>query len=246
MEFTRHWSRTGILVCILYAGAVAAQNEFDLGDLEAGQLLLNLSATEQTEVEQDTLTTMLEYSTQGKDKTAIQNEVNTAMKDVAKVLDATGDVDSSIQQYQVYIIQPGRPARADIENPVWRAQQSVRLTGKNSGAILELAGKLQEKGLNITGMFYSLSTERYEEVSDSLMQAALEKLQTRANAAAAALGKQSAELVEVSLNGNQNFLPRAMAASVARDSLATIEPPEASPGQTQVSLTVSARALLSP
>ena len=43
-----------------------SQSSFDLTQLESGQLLLNLSATEQISVEQDTLNASLAYSAQGR------------------------------------------------------------------------------------------------------------------------------------------------------------------------------------
>lgn len=234
------------LIGLMLAGAPAfAQNEFSLGVLQPGQLLLNLSATEQVDVDQDTLNTTLEFSVQGRDQIALQNEVNTAMRKALDILEADGRVDYATTQYQVYVIEPGRPSRTDIENPVWHAQQGVALTSMDSAALLDLAGQLQASGLVITSQYYSLSSERYEEISGQLLQSALQRLQQRAEEAAAGLGKGSAELVEVTLNDSPNFAFKefrgmAMAASDA------MAPPVAEPGETQVSLSVSARAVLQP
>ena len=41
-----------------------------------------------------------------------------------------------------YIIRPGRPSRDDIENPIWRAQQSLQLSNTNSEELLEAVGEL--------------------------------------------------------------------------------------------------------
>lgn len=224
-----------------------AQNEFSLGTLQPGQLLLNLSATEQQDVAQDTLNASLQYSAQGRDRTALQDEVNTAMRKALDILEDADDVEFDTTQYQVYVIDAGRPSRADVENPVWRAQQEVALTSMDSDALLEVMGQLQAAGLVVTSQYYSLSAARYEEVAAELIQAALAKLQTRAEEAASGLGKRSAELVEVSLDGSPNFAYRERAvASYALDSLAEMAPPVAVPGETQVSMSVSARAVLSP
>src|SRR5690606_7335227 len=116
-----------------------------------------------------------------------------------------GDVEYSTTRYQVYVVDAGRPTRADVENPVWRAQQEVTLKSLDSDALLEVMGKLQAAGLVVTNQYYSLSPERYEEVAASLMQDALKRLQARADEAASGLGKGSAELIEVSLDGSPNF-----------------------------------------
>lgn len=240
--------RPALLALLLCAGGVVqAQNEFSLGTRAPGQLVLNLSATEQREVPQDTLNASLQYAAQGRDRTALQNEVNTAMRRAIEILRDSSDVEYSTTQYQVYVVDAGRPSRADVENPVWRAQQQVALTSTDSDALLEVMGKLQAAGLVVTSQYYSLSPERYEEVAASLMQDALAKLQNRADEAARGLGKGSAELIEVSLDGSPNFAAyRERGVAMMAMDASTMAPPVAVPGETQVSMTVSARALLSP
>ncbi|MDY6963296.1 MAG: SIMPL domain-containing protein, partial [Pseudomonadota bacterium] len=76
-----------------------------------------------------------------------------------------------------------------------------------------------------------------KEVAASLMQDALKKLQARADEAASGLGKGSAELIEVSLDGSPNFAFRER--GVAMMSMdASMAPPVAVPGETTVSMTV--------
>ena len=97
------------------------------------------------------------------------------------------------------------------------------------------------------GLYYSLSPARYEEYADSLMTAALVKLQDKAERAASALGRSQAQMIEVNLNGSQNYYARGpvpMAAS--REMAESFSAPVAEPGKTQVSVNVSARALISP
>jgi predicted secreted protein len=239
--------RTLPLVALAFASAAAcAQNEFALGTREPGQILLNLSATEQRDVDQDTLNASLQYSAQGRDRTELQDEVNTAMRKALDILEDADGVEYFTTQYQVYVIEAGRPSRTDVENPVWRAQQEVALTSLDSDALLEVMGELQSAGLVVTSQYYSLSSERYEEVASDLMQGALTKLQSRANEAATGLGKSEAELVEVSLDGSPNFAFRERAVYAMDASAQSIAPPVAEPGKTQVTMTVSARAVLSP
>lgn len=225
---------------------VIAQNNYELGVLNPGEILLNLDASEQIEVEQDTLHANLSYAAQGRDRVALQNEVNGKMADALALLE-DGAVEYSTQQYHVYQVQAGRPTRADIENPVWRAQQGMMLTSQDSAALLELAAELQGMGLTMDSLNYSLSPVRYEEVSDSLLEAALAKLRNRAESTATSLGKSQAALVEVTLNASNNFYARgapmmAMRAEAAMD-MAT---PVAEPGMTTVMISVTARAVLSP
>ncbi len=230
-----------LLVVMTCSSPLLAQNQFNLNELQAGQLVLNLSATEQLNVDQDTLNVYMQYSAQGRNTTTLQNEVNEAMREALKILQATNNIEYSTQQYNVYNMQ-GR----NNQNPNWRAQQSIQMSSMNAEALLVVTARLQALGMTVNSMSYSLSSEKYEEVSDSLMNAALQKLQARANEAASTLNKSTAALVEVSLNGGNNQLFRGAMASMAMDSMESMAVPVAEPGTTQVNLTVSARALLSP
>lgn len=231
---------------IMFCSAAYPQNQFNLSDLETGQLILNLDASEMVTVEQDTLTISLEYSVQGRDKNALQNEVNVAMSQGVDLLKQTEDVDYITLQYRVYIVRANSSStNADIQNPLWQAQQGIRLTSKNTEELLDYAGELQGLDLHVTSMNYSLSSEVYEATADSLMTAALTKLQSRADEAARALNKGSADLVEINLNSNSNNIYRAGVSMDSRVQLTT-ETPVAIPGETEVRLNVSARALLSP
>lgn len=242
-----HYMLVALLLVLFTPSMLYAQNQFNLNALSPGQLVLNLSATEQVNVEQDTLNISLQYSAQGRNSTALQNEVNEAMRSARDILDNTDNIDWSIQGYHVYTVQADRPSRNAVDNPVWRAQQSVRMTSLNSGALLVVTAQLQDAGLTVSNMHYSLSSEKYEEVSDSLMNAALLKLQARADEAATTLNKSRADLVEVNINGNQGFFGGArMAMTESFDRAATMAVPVAEPGESQVSMAVNARALLSP
>ncbi len=224
------------------------QNQLSLGTLAPGQIALNLNLTEQKEVDQDTLNASLVFTVQGRNQTALQNEVNEAIAGAIKLLQDSSEVDFTTGRYRVSMVPTERPSRNDIENPVWRAQQSMDLRSTNSDALLEMAGKLQESGMTMNGLYYSLSPSLHETVSAELLQSALEKLTGRAEAAARALGRNSAELVEVSMDGSPNFgqayMPMEMSgAAMLR---ADFAPPQAEPGTSRVSVTISARAILSP
>ena len=224
-----------------------AQNQFSLGELQPGQLMLNLSTTEQRSVEQDSLTASLEFIVQGRDRNQIQNELNTTMAKALMLLEDQEAFEFQTSGYQVFIVETARPTKTDITNPVWRARQSVELSGTDSTRILETTAKLQNLGLTLTSLYYSLSVARYEEVAGQLLEQALAKLQGRAETAASALGKASASLVEVSMDGSPNFggyRERGAVFAMAADS--SMSPPVADPGETTVSVSISARAVVCP
>lgn len=238
-----------LVLGLLLSGPVPAQNQLSLGQLQSGQLALNLSLTEQANVDQDTLHASLQYVAQGRDRRALQDEVNRAMQTALERVRAHAGIDASSGHYQVYIVQTGRPTRTDIENPVYRAQQGLQLSTRDSATLLELLGELQAGGLTMNGLYYSLSDEEHERVAGQLLQAALAKLQGRAEDAASALGKGKAELVEVSIDGSPNFMApqyRMSAMPMAAEAAMDYAAPVAEPGETTISVSVSARAILSP
>lgn len=224
--------------------AAEAQNQFNLDTLQSGQLVLNLNTTDQREVEQDTLNANLDFVLQGRDRTKLQDELNATMAKALELLRDTSAVESNTSRYQAYIVESENPSRTDVNNPIWRVQQSVQLTSTDSAALLDVAGRLQALGLTMSGLYYSLSTERYEEITGELTAQALGTLQQRAEAAARALGKGSAALVEVTLNDTPNFMPMGRAYAMAAE--AVMSSPVADPGKTQITVNLSARAVLSP
>ena len=233
---------------ILASSSSFSHNTFDLTELESGQLLLNLGVTEKISVEQDTLNASVVYSVQGRDKISLQNEVNEKMAGALELIDVIPEIEYSTGQYYIYIFRPGRPSRNDIENPIWRAQQSLQLNSRNSEVLLEAVGELQSIGMEINRLDYSLSEAAFAQNSDSLLSIALEKLQYRASETAEILDKSSASLIEITIDGDRNagfFQPRMAMMESGQDSppMAT---PSAIPGQSEVSLNVSAKALLSP
>ena len=234
------------LWCLMTPSLLLAQNQLDLGSLQPGQLVLNLGATEQQEVSQDTLNATVEFSAQGRNQTTLQNEVNAA---IAKALAAAKSVETVNVQtgyYQVYQVQ-NDPGVFSADNPVWRAQQSLQLDSLQAPALLALIGDLQAQGLTVSNLWYSLSTARYEEVSAALTTKVLQTLQQRAESAGKALGKPVAALVEVSLDGNANVPVLREAYALARGAMdMKMTTTSAEPGESTVSVSVSARAILSP
>lgn len=233
-------------ILMLLGGTSWAQNSFDLDRLNPGEILVNLNANEQVQVEQDTLHAELFYAAQGTDRAELQDEVNQVMSEALEIL-ADSDVEYATHLYRVFQVPANRQTRGGGNNMIWRAQQSVQLTSQDSEALLDLVADLQGMNLTMSNLYYSLSAQRQEEVADSLMATALEKLRNRAEAAADAMNKNGVEIVELSMNSsNDGYVSRR--ASTAAMGLSTMEvaTPVAEPGMTTVMFNVSARVVLLP
>ena len=223
-----------------------AQDLNTLLDIPKGATLINLSATERVEVEQDLLIVNLRYQAENKDATAVQDEVNSKMQAALDAAQKVRNVKIKTQQYYVheYDRSRGKSSRKDM---VWRAQQGLQIKGKKADDLLELAGKLQEMGLIMNGLNYAVSPELLEETRNNLLEDALGKLRTKAERTSAALGKKSTEFLQINVDTNSGYQPRmhramAMDVSMAKAEMST---PVAEPGESQNSLPVRANALLS-
>lgn len=210
-----------------------------------GQVILNISATERREVEQDLLIANLAYVATNADARALQNEINEVMAEALKTARKVSDVKINTGSYQVH--ERHKPRTKEKE---WRGQQSITLKSKDSEKLLKLVAKLQDLKLNMNGLNYTLSPETAIEIQDALMEDALKQLQRRANRAAKALGKSTAELRDVRVNGGGvPHQPRhyargnMMAMDVAESAMAA---PVAASGESTITLTVNARAILKP
>lgn len=208
-----------------------------------GHTLLNLSASERVTMPQDTLMASLRIETKSADTAKIQNEINAAMEKAVAEAKKVKGVKVSTGSYYVYEQQ------VDERTKIWLGQQTIELESKDSAALLKLTGDIQKMGFLMNGLNYTLSVEKTEEVRDELMVKALDKLKKKAEMVTKALGKTGYELTDVNVDGGSPVMPMYKAMAM-RDSAGSAEmamaPPVAEPGETDVTLTVSARALLKP
>lgn len=223
-----------------------AQDLPTLLDIPAGQSLVNLSATERVEVDQDLLTASLQYEAKNKDSAALQDEINKKMATAVEAVKKITSVKVSTGGYYVYQYDPDpNTERNEME---WRGAQSLNIKGKKADDLLKLVGDLQRMGLSMQGLQYSVSPELMEETQNSLLEAALTKLKTKAERTAKAMGKASAELLNVNVDMGSPHYPQPMMAraEMAMDSMAgaKMAAPVAEPGETDITLTVNATALL--
>ncbi|MGZ9109425.1 MAG: SIMPL domain-containing protein [Micavibrio sp.] len=224
-----------------------------LPTLPEGQTILNIAATERTEIQQDLLMATLRIEKEGGDAQTVQNEINTLMKKAVDAAKAVETVKVSTGQYYVYRNDPNplpyKNEKTAEDLPVtWRGSQSLDLQSTSADALLKLAGALQDMGLVMGGLTYTLSPEKADAAKDALMEKALTKVTARAERAAKALGKSEMALIEINVDSADNIVQpyqmmRGMAMDGGMEKMAT---PTAEPGQSEITLTVSARALLKP
>lgn len=220
-----------------------------------GETILHISATERAQVPQDLLTASLRIEKENADPKAVQAEINTIMAKAVETAKAVTTVKVSTGHYYVYQYnpnpQPPVPLKdgkeADKAAERWRGSQSVQLQSTSADDLLKLAGTLQGSGLVMENLGYSLSPEKADEAKDNLMEAALAKVKVKAERAAKAMNKSRADLIEINVDSADNFVhPPVMMRAMAMDAggMEKASAPTAAPGESEITLTVTAKALL--
>jgi predicted secreted protein len=220
-----------------------AQAEDPILTLPDGQVILSISATERQDVEQDLLIATLSYTVTEANPRLLQDEINTVMKKAVDAAKKVASVKVNTGGYQVYETTDPR-----TKERKWQGSQSLTLKSKAAQDVLDLAGALQDLGLTMNGLSYTIDPDTAVAVQDSLMEAALAQLQTRATRAAKALGKSKAELRDVQVQGQDFYIPQTYdgGAVLMQAKARSIAAPVAEAGEQTLTLTVSARALLKP
>jgi predicted secreted protein len=244
---------TSVLLLTAIAPA-AAQDLNTILDIPKGSTLINLSATERVEVDQDLLISQLSFEAENDDAAKLQDTINKVMTKALSEAKAVNSVKVSTQSYQVYPydfnpdprpLQPGEQPKLQRK---WRGSQSLILKGKIPDDLLKLAGKMQALGMNMTSLSYTVSPELLEETQNSLLESALVKLKTKAERTAKALNKSKSNLLNVNVDVGGYYPQPIMhsGAMMMKSGMAESDAaaPVAASGQSDITLTVNAQAMI--
>ena len=211
--------------------------------LADGQTLLHLADSAQRIVRQDRLTAQLRAEVTGPDAARVQAEINRRMTSALDRARAVAGVRSETRGYYVSQETPNSgPAR-------WRGVQTLVLIGADSGAILALAGELQQApqgGLIMSDLSYDLAPETARAAEDELTAEALKRLRERADRVAAGMGaavRGFRDLRVGNVDGGRGPRPVMMRAAMAAQAA---PPPTAEPGETTLQVSVDADILIGP
>ena len=238
-----------LLILPLAAAPAMAQDGLNLPP--EGTTIVNFSSTEKRTVPQDLLMASLRIEVDEGDAKTIQTKINEAMKKALELAKKESAFKVSTGAYSVYkydkpIVINAKTGEQKTE-PVWRGSQEINIESKDSTKLLDTVGKIQELGFAMNNLAYTVSPEVADKVRDELMVEALKKLSAKAEVVAKALGKSKAELVDVNVDSGGPVMPMyktMMARGEAMAMDAAMPAPVAEAGETDLSLTVSARALI--
>lgn len=246
----------GFCTLALLLSAPVWADDIKKEEKEVAGTFVTLSASDQKKVEQDLLVASLRIEKDEKDARKLQDQINKAMKAAVDMAKAEPALKVTTGNYYVYSYDPNptpQPlSQAEMrKRMVWKGSQTIDLQSKDAQKILDIVGKIQDLGFVMNGLNYTLSTEAAEEQKDTLLVGALEKIKTKAALIAKTLGKSGYDIVEVNIDGSYMPQPQPVMMMKAERAMAgmaadAVSAPVATPGESEVSLNVSARVLLKP
>lgn len=200
------------------------------------QLYLQESASR--EVGQNVLMATVRAHAEAASPADAQAAVNRHMAAAARRVQAVAEVRAATGSYSVY-------QRRDRDNkPVgWIAEQDLRLTSDDPGALLQLVGALQESGLSLNGLGWQVDEATRRKVQDELTIEAIATLRQRAAAIAASVNMAVGNIDSLRVGGAMEG-PRPM--MMRAEAMAGAPPPTALPDQETIRANVEAEITLTP
>ena len=198
--------------------------------------MLHLGATASVQAPPDQLVADLVAQTTSRSAAAAQRQVNALIASGTSEARAVAGVEARAIGYSV---DP-----TDDKRSGWTAQQTLELKGHDGPSLLDLTGRLQQRGFATASLDWQLSEAARQKAHDQATIDALKRLQLRARDAAGALGLHVDHLMDVRLDDTPVFQPRPIGPVMMAARMAV--PPQATASPEDVSADVSADVVLRP
>ena len=204
--------------------------------------VLHVVARSERMIKRDRLTAELRVEASNADPGRLQAEINRRMAAALERANAATGVTATTGGYHVYE-QPPNPASPNRAGaPGWHGMQSLLLQARDSAALLELAGTLQQEGLALSSLAYELAPETARAAEDELTAEALARLRQRAERIAADLGLIVERIRDLQVGNADGAQPQPRPSFMMAGRAAAA--PVAEPGDATVSVSASAEVLL--
>ncbi|AHF00128.1 SIMPL domain-containing protein [Thioalkalivibrio paradoxus] len=203
-----------------------------------GSTLLNVTAQAQGDFDNDRMTVQLRVERRAAEVSDAVAEVNRRMRAALDRLEREPEIDTRTLRYSTSPIYDRDRSRT--EPVAWQVEQVLELKGGDFERIAGLAGELQQHGLTIAQIHFSLSPEKRAQHHRELLLEAIGRWQRIAQDMGAAIG--ASHIVPKALTLHDDGLPgpRPMLAMRAQDTVEATPALEA--GQSTLQVTVSGEA----
>ncbi|MBS1030520.1 SIMPL domain-containing protein [Gluconobacter cerinus] len=168
-----------------------------------------------------------------------QKTLNAHMAEAMKMASGVSGIEAQAGSYSLSDQIPEHgPTR-------WTARQDLSLSGKDAVSLLDLSGKLQSHGLMMDGLDWSLDSETRETLLRQARTQALQKVRQEADESARTLGLHVVRLKQVRVSSMEPG-PRPVMLMAARAASDSFTPPQGTPQEQTLRVTVSVEAELAP
>ncbi|WP_355404551.1 SIMPL domain-containing protein [Rickettsia helvetica] len=140
---------------------IAGKNQAAL-EKQGDSSYINISVTEQMDVQEDLLISSIRIEEEGVDPKSVQNAVNLSMAAAIKIAKQP-DINVSTGQYNIYQYdeeQNTSNKEKRLKKKKWRGSQVLSLQSRTPEALLSVIGQLQNEGLLIQNLNYTLSNDK--------------------------------------------------------------------------------------
>ena len=236
-----------LLSAILLAAPAWAQAPRTSPPRDDSATVLRLVERSERMVKRDRLTAELRVEASDADPARLQAEINRRMAAALERAKAAAAVTVTTGGYHVYQQPPSPPApdRPSANPPPrWQGMQSLLLQSRDAGALLALAGTLQQQSLVLSSLAYELTPEAARAVEDDLTKEALMRLQPRAERIAGDLGMTVERIRDLQVGNADGTQP--VPRPLFMQARAAASAPVAESGDATVSVSVNAEVLLAP
>lgn len=194
---------------------------------------VSYQVTEQKEVNNDEITVTMSIERDNQDATQLSDEINRLIISANKTIQKFPGVKSSTSDYSIRPIY-SRDKRLDH----WRGSSSIVLKSQSHEEMAALVQILQ-KTMTIKSTRYNVSAARKDEIEAGMIEAALEKFNSRAVMVSKGLGFKKYRLVNININNSGNT-PRPIYSMASTKAMSeSITAPTFDSGDTVLSVTVS-------
>lgn len=221
--------RLTILLALLLP--LSLQAPAALADKETLFDTVSLSASAETEVDNDRIEAVLFAEREGPSPAALADAVNREIDWALDQVKAQPKIEASTPAYQTQpIYQKGHITG-------WRVRQTLRLKTADADALSEMLGRLQSR-LGLQGVGFLLSPEQRKATEEQLITEALGRFSQRAALVARQLGRKGYRLVSMQVNTGGGVRPMYARGDMVMAE-AAVAPPRLEGGTSQVQVTVS-------
>lgn len=221
------------LTLFTFGALVSFYSHFALAqDFNTEHHLIHFEINQQTEVQNDVVTTQLQAYAESNHAKDVMKQLNEKMQKALSVLKDEQDIQTQTGTYRVMPV-----LNKDKTTAYWKGTQTLTLTTQKLPGLVILLPKIQPF-LHYVSMQFSPSEEVKQKAQADLLQTAIKAYQEKALAIAKGFNASNYQLLETRIHP-QN-IPRTMVyeARMAKTASAAL-PPQISPGSSSLSVQIS-------